>query len=97
MEQEQQECQRQDTHVYYEGPEVKEACRALLIDRKAWRAHGAMALRWTGAGFELSAARPAGYERPWARGPHDVESTPTPTRPAAPDATPKADDLEAGD
>ena len=77
--------------------EAPGACRALLIDRNAWRAHGAIALRWTGAGFELSAARPAGYERPWARGPRDVESTPTPTRPAAPDATPKAEDLEAGD
>ena len=33
-------------------------CAALLIDRKAWRANGAMALRWTGDRFELE-RRPA--------------------------------------
>ena len=51
-----------------------------------------MALRWTGDRFERSAARPRGYERPWARGPHDVESATAPVRPVAPDATPKAED-----
>jgi len=80
-------------------------CRAALIDRKVWRENGAIALRRTsdrasdGAGdrFELSAARPAGYERPWTRGPRDVENTLAPARRAAPDATPKTEDLEAGD
>jgi hypothetical protein len=57
-----------------------------------------MALRWTGERFELSAARPPGYERPWARAqPGTVEAAPSPTRPAARDATPRTEDLEAGD
>ena len=73
-------------------------CAALLIDRKAWRADGAIALRWTGNRFELSAARPAGYERPWAPAPHEPASTAqAPTRPDASDATPRAEDLEPGD
>ncbi|MGH6728258.1 MAG: ComEC/Rec2 family competence protein [Pseudolabrys sp.] len=77
--------------------EAPGACHALLIDRKAWRENGAMALRRVGDRFALSAARPAGYERPWTRGPRDVERTSTPARRAAPDATPKTEDLEAGD
>lgn len=71
-------------------------CAARLIDRKAWRANGAMALRWTGDHFEQRAARPRGYERPWARGPR-VESEPATVRPAARDATPRSEDLEPGD
>jgi len=73
-------------------------CKALLIDRKAWRANGALALRWTGDRFELNAARPPGYERPWARGPREpAEGALVPTRPAARDATPRTEDMEAGD
>ena len=73
-------------------------CAALLIDRKAWRADGVIALRWTGNRFELSAARPAGYERPWALAPHEPASTAqAPTRPAASDATPRVEDMEPGD
>ncbi|MGB7257657.1 MAG: ComEC/Rec2 family competence protein, partial [Pseudolabrys sp.] len=77
--------------------EAPSSCAALLIDRNVWRANGAMALRWTGEHFEQTAARPAGYERPWAQGPRvpaEAAQT-TPTKPR--DATPKADDLEAGD
>jgi len=83
--------------VVVSAREAPGACHAILIDRKAWRANGAMALRWTGEHFELSAARPAGYERPWARAPRSAESVPAPIRPPAPDATPRAGDLEAGD
>jgi len=55
-------------------------------------------LRWTGDRFEQEAARPAGYERPWARPPRAAaETVPTALRPAARDATPRDDDLEAGD
>lgn len=73
-------------------------CAAVLIDRNAWRAHGALALRWTGDRFALSAARPSVYQRPWARGPLDVnESVSASFRPAASDATPKAEDLEPGE
>ncbi|HEY1474605.1 MAG TPA: ComEC/Rec2 family competence protein [Pseudolabrys sp.] len=48
--------------------EAPGACDALLVDRKIWRENGALALRWTGDRFQLSAARPPGYERPWASG-----------------------------
>jgi len=84
--------------VVVSAREAPDDCPALLIDRKAWRANGAMALRWTGERFELSAARPPGYERPWARSLREpVETAQTPTRPAARDATPRTDDLEIGD
>lgn len=73
-------------------------CAAMLIDRDRWRAQGATSLRWTGDRFEMSVARPAGYERPWARGPRPTAIPSSATRrPASPDATPRADDLEAGD
>ena len=73
-------------------------CAAILIDRNTWRANGAVALRWTGDRFDLTTARPVGYERPWARGARNVsESTAKPVRPAALDATPRVQDLEAGD
>jgi competence protein ComEC len=72
-------------------------CAATLIDRKTSRANGAIALRWTGERFALSAAGPPGYERPWAR--NLAGSTPpaTAARPAARDATPRPADLESGD
>lgn len=73
-------------------------CAAVLVDRRAWLDHGAMTLRWTGDRFEVSAARPSGYERPWARPPRTAsESSVTPVRPAARDATPRTEDLEEGD
>ena len=81
------------------GPrEAPGDCAALLIDRKAWRANGAIALRWSGNRFELSAARPRGYERPWARGPREAaDTTQAPMPPAARDATPRTEDMEARD
>jgi competence protein ComEC len=72
-------------------------CQATLIDRTLWRPQGAITLRWTGDRFEMNAARPAGYERPWAQRPREAKSTLTPARPAAPDATPKPEEMEAGD
>jgi hypothetical protein len=62
-----------------------------LIDRKVWRARGATTLRWTGEGFETAYAQPPGYDRPWAR--DLVQARPLP----ALDATPRIEDLEAGD
>jgi len=75
-------------------------CAALVIDRKVWRRSGAMALRRRGEQFEITATRPPGYDRPWARAVAGQEEAPvagrtTPSRPR--DATPRADDLEAGD
>jgi competence protein ComEC len=78
--------------------EAPGACAALLIDRKAWRANGAISLRWAGDRFELNAARPPDYERPWARAPRaTAEGTAPALRPASRDATPRIDDLSAED
>ncbi len=68
-------------------------CAATLVDRRVWRAHGAVALRWDGRRFEETFARPPGTDRPWAPAAHEESA-----KPAAPrDATPKREDLEAGD
>ena len=77
-------------------------CRAVLIDRPVLRAQGATALYRKGEVFERQVARPAGIDRPWARAvavPGQSEpGTPAVTRrQSAPDATPRAEDLEAGD
>jgi competence protein ComEC len=73
-------------------------CKALLIDRPAWRAQGATALYWTGQGFEQRVAQPPGTDRPWARGALETGTRPpVRRRQIAPDATPKVEDLEAGD
>jgi len=72
------------------------ACAATLVDRRVWRAHGAMALRWIGDRFEQSDARPNGYDRPWAKA-LATASTGAPAHPRPRDATPKAGDLEPGD
>lgn len=73
-------------------------CAAMLIDRDRWREHGAMTLRWTGEAFEMIAARPTGYERPWARGPQVSRTAATSTaRPASQDATPRSEDISADD
>ena len=78
--------------------EVPGECKALVIDRKASRGHGAIALRWNGEGFEIKATRPPGLDRPWARGPVvPDEIAVAPTSAAPRDATPQAEDLEAGD
>jgi len=67
-------------------------CRATLVDRPVWQARGAIALRWTGDRFERTEARPAGFDRPWAPAPQVRASNA-----AAPDATPRLQDLDAGD
>ena len=76
-------------------------CAATVVDRKAWRAHGAIALRRVGHGFVASAVRPDGYDRPWApaargegqaTGQGKIFSPPAPHDPAPPDAN-----LEAAD
>jgi competence protein ComEC len=70
----------------------------LVIDRKFSRGNGAIALRRNDDGFEITAARPAGHNRPWARGSAAPQETVTPAVRSQPrDATPRVDDLEAGD
>ncbi len=82
---------------------VREApadCGALTIDRRARRASGAMALRRVAGRFEISATRPMGYDRPWARHlskPADGSEPNRSSNPQPRDATPSTDDLEAGD
>ncbi|MBI3705191.1 MAG: ComEC/Rec2 family competence protein, partial [Rhizobiales bacterium] len=58
--------------VVLSAREAPRDCSALLLDRKAWRGNGAMALRWTGQQFEISTARPPTYERPWAPRPREA-------------------------
>jgi competence protein ComEC len=76
-------------------------CGALVIDRQVWRRSGAMALRRVGEGFEITAARAAGYERPWTRtvsaAGSDAPQASRTTSSAPRDATPRGDDLEPGD
>jgi competence protein ComEC len=91
-----EDCRR--AAVVVTSRELPAACEALAIDRKTSRSHGAIALRRNGDGFEISAARPAGQVRPWARAlTAPVESSRTTTRPSLRDATPRTEDLEAGD
>jgi competence protein ComEC len=75
-------------------------CAALVIDRDVWRRSGAMALRRHGEQFEITATRPPGYDRPWARAVAAQAEASEPGRATPPrprDATPRADDLEPGD
>lgn len=75
------------------------ACRATLIDRPAWQRRGATALYVNGDGFDIEVARPPTQDRPWARAraaPAADASTQN-IRRNAPDATPRTEDLEAGD
>jgi competence protein ComEC len=74
-------------------------CHALVIDRQVWRRTGAVALRRVGEGFEMTVARPPGYDRPWAPArAGDAERGQPGTALRQPrDATPNAEDLEPGD
>jgi competence protein ComEC len=74
------------------------ACDALIVDRNVSRAQGAIALRRNGEGWEMTAVRPPGHDRPWARaaGIPDTASQRT-SRPQPRDATPRIEDIEAGD
>ena len=74
-------------------------CKATVIDRAVWKRNGAIALRRTTNGFDMIAARPPIYDRPWARAPAGETTTPpaSPAATPAPDATPRPEDLDAGD
>jgi competence protein ComEC len=94
-----EDCRR--AAVVVSAREAPPACAALTIDRPVWRRSGAVALRRIGEGFEVTVARPPGYDRPWARavtlpGEADASRTPS-TRPQPRDATPNVEDLEPGD
>jgi competence protein ComEC len=77
-------------------------CDTLVVDRRVWQRNGALALRRIAGGFEITAARPDGTDRPWARavqpaGAGGSTTLPTSTPRPSPDATPRADDLEPSD
>jgi competence protein ComEC len=75
-------------------------CAATLVDRPVWRRSGALALYRTGDRFESASTRTPGYERPWAPAVRGASGPPDAARTAVPqtrDATPRPDDLEAGD
>jgi len=74
--------------------EVAPGC-ATAIDRRTLRASGALALRRTGQGFAIDAARPPALDRPWARAGTEPRSTPAP--PATRPATPRRDDIDEDD
>jgi competence protein ComEC len=77
--------------------EAPPGCKATVIDRAASRAAGAMAMSRDGKGFRIEYSYPAGYDRPWARRTGEGAPATTSSRPAARDATPREEDLEAGD
>ncbi len=80
-------------------------CATTVIDRVRRMRSGALALRRVDDGWEITPARPDGYDRPWARirSPAGSASTPSdqaappPRPPAARDATPKPADLAPAD
>jgi competence protein ComEC len=78
-------------------------CAAMVIDRKVWQRNGALALRRIGHGdgktWEITAARPGGYDRPWTRQRPSATDSTVRVIPGSPsrDATPGEDDLEPGD
>ena len=80
--------------------DAQPGCAVLVVDRRVWRRSGAMALRRVGEGFEIASTRPPGYERPWTRAVTPGSDSPEAGRQRSPqtrDATPREDDLEAGD
>lgn len=72
-------------------------CAAQLIDRPVWRAQGAMALTRRGDGFEVTPAQPSGTARPWSIPMQEKAPAASSIRRPALDATPRREDLDAGD
>jgi competence protein ComEC len=84
------------------GRDAPPGCATIVIDRQVWRRSGAITLQRRGDGFEMTLSRPPGYDRPWARAATEAGDAPEPGRaPAATvmprDATPRDEDLDAGD
>ena len=77
------------------SPREAPACAAMLIDRKVWRAMAPSRCAGRGDRFEQSAARPAGYERPWAR--RSAERNAQQRGRRRPTRRRETEDLEAGD
>ena len=75
-------------------------CRALTIDKQYVRRSGSLALYRVGDSFEITPARPAGYNRPWAparsQG-NEGQDSGRSTNMLPRDATPNPEDLDPGD
>ncbi len=95
----QEDCRR--AAVVVSARDAPPDCDAVVIDRQVSGRSGAMSLRRVGERFEITPARPAGYDRPWARsavpaaGSGEAATATNCRQPS--DATPRAEDLEAGD
>jgi competence protein ComEC len=72
-------------------------CATTVIDRQAWRAGGALALRRAGDAWVVTEARPSGQDRPWAPAGAASRAGAPKAVPVRRDATPRADDLGADD
>jgi competence protein ComEC len=75
-------------------------CAALVVDRTVWQRRGAIALRQVGGQWEVTAARPPGLDRPWARRrptAEEASASATPQRRELRDATPRIEDMEPRD
>jgi competence protein ComEC len=84
------------TTVVVTAREAPPHCQSLVVDRRMSRTLGAVALTREGERWTLTAARPQGQDRPWARA--AVSEPPRlPVRPQTRDATPPRDALEPGD
>jgi competence protein ComEC len=93
-----EDCRR--TALVLSARDAPPGCRAQVVDRQVWRRSGAVALYRVGSSFEITPTRPPGYDRPWARAlaqGSGGEGTRRPSSPQPRDATPREDDLEAGD
>jgi competence protein ComEC len=93
-----EDCRR--TALVVSARDAPPGCRAQVVDRQVWRRSGAIALRRVGSGFEVTPSRPASYDRPWARAVAQGNDGPETSRQPSPQpraATPREDDLEAGD
>ena len=91
-----EDCER--AAVVVTAREAPPGCAALTIDRNVSRASGAIALRQSGKDWTVIAARPAGLDRPWAPAAAAPKTAAnSKAQPRLQDATPSADDLDAGD
>ncbi len=74
-------------------------CGARVLDRGSLGRLGAVSLTRVGSEWQILAARPLGYERPWARAPSQGASAAPVAASSSPprDATPRADEIEPGD
>src|SRR5215472_5278011 len=82
--------------------QAPQACAASVINRDRLQRQGSLALRRRGAGFEVEAVKPRGFDRPWSPavsgdGDTDAPLISPPAASRARNATPSEADLQAED